>query len=84
MVCSWKFGECIAGGIPIVKVAVDGAPKQRDYMLPPGYRLDLLGDPCVIVLRREDGTVVARFPHNVDPEEVRQATEEDYQGPPEA
>jgi hypothetical protein len=53
-------------------------------MLPPGYRLDLLGDPCVIVLRREDGTVVARFSHNVDPEEVRQAAEEDHQGPPEA
>ena len=39
--------------------------------LPPGYRLDLVGDPCVIVLVREDGTVVARFTHNVDPEEVR-------------
>jgi hypothetical protein len=53
-------------------------------MLPPGYSLDLVGDPCVIVLRREDGTVVARFSHNVDPEEVRQAAEEDHQGPPEA
>ena len=52
--------------------------------LPPGYRLDLVGDPCVIALVREDGTVVARFTHNVDPEEIRQAAEEDYQGPPEA
>ena len=52
--------------------------------LPPGYSLDLVGDPCVIVLRREDGTVVAHFSHNVDPEEVRQAAEEDHQGPPEA
>ncbi len=23
--------------------------------LPPGYRLNLIGDPCVIVLRRPDG-----------------------------
>ena len=46
--------------------------------LPSGYRLDLLGDPCVIVLCREDGTVVARFTHNVDPEEIRRAAEEDY------
>jgi hypothetical protein len=38
----------------------------------------------VIVLRREDGTVVFRFSHNVDPEEVREAAEEDHQGPPEA
>ncbi len=46
--------------------------------LPPGYRLDLVGDPCVIALVREDGTVVARFTHNVDPEEVRLAAAEDY------
>ena len=45
--------------------------------LPPGYRLDLVGDPCVIVLVREDGTVVARFTHHVDPEEVRWAAAED-------
>ena len=34
----------------------------EDSVLPPGYRLDIVGDPCVVVLRREDGTVVARFP----------------------
>jgi len=45
--------------------------------LPPGYRLDLVGDPCVIALVREDGTVVARFTHQVDPEEVRWAAAED-------
>ncbi len=45
--------------------------------LPPGYRLDLVGDPCVIALVHEDGVVVARFTHNVDPEEVRLAAEED-------
>ena len=57
---------------------------DKSTRLPPGYRLDLIDDPCVIVVRREDGTVVARFSHNVDPEEVRQAAEEDHQGPPEA
>ena len=45
--------------------------------LPPGYGLDLLGDPCVILLRRADGTLVARFPKNVDPEQIRRAAEED-------
>jgi hypothetical protein len=44
----------------------------------PGYQLDLVGDPCVIILRREDGTVVARFTHNVDPQEIRRAAEEDH------
>ena len=45
--------------------------------LPDGYTLDLVGDPCVIVLLREDGTLVARFTRNVDPREVRRAAEED-------
>ena len=45
--------------------------------LPPGYRLDLVGDPCVIALVRGDGTVAARFTHHADPEEVRRAAEED-------
>jgi hypothetical protein len=45
--------------------------------LPPGYRLDLVDDPCVIVLRRGDGTVVARFTHNADPQEMSRAAEED-------
>jgi hypothetical protein len=42
----------------------------------------LVDDPCVIVLRREDGTVVARFNYNVDPEEIRQTAVEDHQEPP--
>ncbi len=58
-----------------------GVRKMREdtkpTRLPPGYRLDLVGDPCVIVLVREDGTVVARFTHHADPEEVRLAAEED-------
>jgi hypothetical protein len=52
-------------------------PADETSRLPPGYRLDLVGDPCVIVLRREDETVVARFTHNVDLEEIRRAAEED-------
>jgi len=46
--------------------------------LPPGYALDLRGDPCVIVLRRADGAVAARFTKHVDPEEIRRAGEEDH------
>jgi hypothetical protein len=52
-------------------------PADETSRLPPGYRLDLVGDPCVIVLRREDETVVARFTHNVDLEEIRRTAVED-------
>jgi hypothetical protein len=44
----------------------------------PGYALDLAGDPCII-LRNPDGALVARFPHNIDPDELRRAAEEDRQ-----
>ena len=53
---------------------------MRDYDtldLPAGYRLDLVGDPCVLTLCRSDGTVVARFTHATDPEEIRRAAEAD-------
>jgi hypothetical protein len=50
---------------------------QENSRLPPGYRLDLISDPCIIVLRRSDGRVVARFTRNVDPEEIRWAAQED-------
>jgi hypothetical protein len=46
--------------------------------LPPDYRLDLVGDPDVIILRRSDGTVVARFTHTANAEEIRRAAEEDH------
>ncbi len=49
--------------------------------LPPGYSLDLAGDPCIIILRRSDGTVVARFTHVADPREIRWAAEEDAGAP---
>ena len=39
----------------------------EDSVLPPGYRLDIVGDPCLVVLRREDGTVVARFSDRAAP-----------------
>jgi hypothetical protein len=50
---------------------------EETSRLPPGYRLDLVSDPCIIILRGPDGAVVARFSRNVDPEEIRQAAEED-------
>ncbi len=53
---------------------------QETTRLPPGYRLDLVGDPCVIVLYRQDATVVARFAREADPEEIRRAAEEDRKG----
>ena len=49
--------------------------------LPPGYTLDLLGDPCVIVVRRADETVVVRCTKHDDPEQIRRAAEEDHRGP---
>ena len=56
-------------------------PNDQTTRLPRGYALDLLGDPCVIALRRADETVVARFTNNVAPEEIRRAAEEDRRGP---
>jgi hypothetical protein len=55
-------------------------PTGETKRLPSGYALDLLGDPCVIVLRRADETVVARFTGNVDPEEIRRVAEDDHRG----
>jgi hypothetical protein len=51
-------------------------PEEETSRLPPGYRLDLVGDPCIIVLRGPDGGVVARFSRNVDPKEIRRIAEE--------
>ena len=45
--------------------------------LPPGYLLDPLRDPSVIVLLRPDGTLVARFTRFADPQEIRRAAVED-------
>ena len=51
-------------------------PDDKTSRLPPGYRLDLVGDPCVIILRGPDGEVVARFSRDVDPEEIRRTAAE--------
>ena len=45
--------------------------------LPPGYGLDLVGDPCIVILRDPESDIVARFVRDIDPEEVRRAAEED-------
>ena len=51
---------------------------EETTRLPPGYRLDLVSDPSLVVLRREDGTVVARFTHHAVRQEIRRAAEEDH------
>ncbi len=53
---------------------------MRDFdtlRLPQGYRLDLVGDPCVLTLCRADGTVVGRFTEASDLEQIRRAAEDD-------
>lgn len=48
--------------------------------LPPGYRLDLITDPDVLALKREDGSIVARFSAmGADEEEIRRIAWEDYE-----
>jgi hypothetical protein len=44
---------------------------DKTSRLPPGYRLDLVGDPCIIILGGPDGEVVARFSRDVDPLGIR-------------
>jgi hypothetical protein len=41
--------------------------------------LDLISDPCVIILRPPGEKLVARFTAFVDPKEIRRAAEEDRQ-----
>lgn len=45
--------------------------------LPSGYHLDLISDPDTITLQRSNGTVVARFSRDADPEEIKLTAEED-------
>ena len=47
---------------------------MRDYST-----LDLISDSSVVALCRPDGTVVARFTHTTDPEEIRRTAEEDHE-----
>jgi hypothetical protein len=75
---SKEYRGCFVGGLRAWSTyLMEMCEDEKTTRLPPGYRLDLVGDPCVIVLVREDGTVVARFTHNADPEEVSRAVEED-------
>jgi hypothetical protein len=64
---------------PAIRVDRGLRPIRNDLTsgLPEGYHLDLLSDPCVIILRRPDETVVARFTPFADPKEIRRAAEED-------
>jgi len=51
--------------------------EDENSRLPPGYTLDLVSDPDVIILRRSDGTVVDRFTRVADSGEIRRAADED-------
>ncbi len=64
---------------PALRVDRGLRPIREDLTsgLPTGYLLDLLSDPCVIILRRPGETVVARFTPFADPREIRRAAEED-------
>jgi hypothetical protein len=49
------------------------------HLLANGYRLDLVSDPSAIVLRREDGSEVARFSvWDATSSAIEQAAEQDY------
>ena len=53
--------------------------KHQHHLLGSGYRLDLVGVPKAIVLRREDGSEVARFSvWDATTKAIEQAVEEDY------
>ncbi len=52
-------------------------PDSNILHLPLGYHLDYVDDPCVVSLCRPDGTIVARFTHAANPQEIRRAAEED-------
>jgi hypothetical protein len=58
--------------------AASAMREDETLWLPPGYRLDLVSDPDVIILRRSDGTVVSRFTHTANTKEIRRAAEEDH------
>ena len=51
--------------------------EETSSNLPLGYTLDLVGDLCIIALRRDGEVIVTRFTHSVDPEEMRRAAEDD-------
>jgi hypothetical protein len=59
-----------------------GTTMSDDPMhVPPRHRLDIVSDPGFVILRRLDGTVVARFTaRGATWEEILRAAEEDEAG----
>jgi hypothetical protein len=52
--------------------------QDKPLELPPGYVLDVVSDPNVLMLRRLDGSSVAVFSaRGADPTEIRKAAEVD-------
>jgi hypothetical protein len=52
---------------------------DRPDWLPPGYVLDIL-DPDVVILRREDGSMVGAFSaRGASPDSIKHTAEEDTQ-----
>lgn len=52
---------------------------EPGVVLPPGYLLEM--DPDVLILRGDDGSMVAVFSApSADPEEVKREAEKDYRG----
>jgi hypothetical protein len=49
-------GPSSCGGATLMVRQEEGTTR-----LLPGHQLDLVGDPCVVVLRREGGTAVSRL-----------------------
>jgi hypothetical protein len=57
----------------------------KHHLLGNGYRLDLVSGPTAIVLRREDGSEVARFSvWDATSSAIEQAAEKDYRSTREA
>jgi hypothetical protein len=51
--------------------------RDEPHWLPPGYALDVL-DPDVVILRREDGSMVGAFSsRGATPDSLRHTAEED-------
>jgi hypothetical protein len=73
----WAVSRALYCASKQVKRLHEPVRDNETSKLPPGYRLDLISDPDVIVLRRPDGTIVARFTRFADPQEIRRAAEED-------
>jgi hypothetical protein len=71
------LGDGRPGRSPKRRLGGEGGGRGLDLRLPPGYSVH--HDPDVLVLRRADGSVVARFSgRGLDPEQVERAAREDH------